>query len=124
MPKLREFKFVATLVLDFNKTENDDETKFATLYPNSKAETTINKSDIDVRFELTYTTIISNTRKYLGEASGWIIDSVIDHIIKISNYYPLPGSSYIKLPKELNHSKKVWLIFRILVIMNTWNDVP
>ena len=70
LPKLREFKFVATLVLDFNKTENDDETKFATLYPNSKAETAINKSDIYVRFELTYTTIISNTQKYLGEASG------------------------------------------------------
>ena len=36
----------------------------------------------------------------------WIIDSVIDHNISISKYIPLPGSIYIKLPKELNYSRK------------------
>ena len=37
---------------------------------------------------------------------GWIIDSVVDHTINISKYSPLSGSSYIKLPKELDHLKK------------------
>ena len=37
---------------------------------------------------------------------GLIIDSVIDHSINISKYSPLAGSSYIKLPQELNHPKK------------------
>ena len=32
-----------------------------------------------------------------------IIDSVIDHNINISKYRPLCGSSYMKLPKELNY---------------------
>ena len=50
--------------------------------------------------------IISNIQKYLGKASGWIIVSVIDDIINISKYDPLPGSSYIKLSKELIHSEK------------------
>ena len=43
--------------------------------------------------------------KYLEKVSVWIIDSVIDHIIDISIYRILAGSSYITLPKELDHSK-------------------
>ena len=38
LPKLRGFKFVTTLVLEFKKTTNGDETKFTTIYSNSKAE--------------------------------------------------------------------------------------
>ena len=37
---------------------------------------------------------------------GWIIDSIIDHNINISKYNPLAGSSYIKLPRELDHPRK------------------
>ena len=32
--------------------------------------------------------------------------SVIDHNINISKYNPVTGSSYIKLPKELDQSRK------------------
>ena len=53
-----------------------------------------------------YTTIIANVQKSLGKGSGWKIDSVIDHTISISKYNPLAGSSYIKLPKELDHPRK------------------
>ena len=34
------------------------------------------------------------------------IDSVTERSIKISKYKPLSGSSYNKLSKELNHSRK------------------
>ena len=57
-------------------------------------------------FQSIYTTIITNIQKFLGKGSGWIIDSVIDHTISISEYNPLAGSSYIKLPKELDHLRK------------------
>ena len=57
-------------------------------------------------FKSVDTTVIPNIQKSLGKGSGWIIDSVIDHTITISNYNPLAGSSYIKLPKELNHPRK------------------
>ena len=50
--------------------------------------------------------ITSNIQKSPGKGSCWIIDSVIDHNINIAKYNPLTGSSYIKLPKELNHPKK------------------
>ena len=45
-------------------------------------------------------------KKSLGKGSGWIIDSVIHHTISISKYNLLARSSYIKLPKELDHSRK------------------
>ena len=57
-------------------------------------------------FKSIYTTIITNIQKSLGKDSGWITDSVIDHTISILKYNPLARSSYIKLPKELNHSRK------------------
>ena len=57
-------------------------------------------------FQSICTTIIINTQKSLGKVSGWIIDSVIDHIISISKYNFLAGSSYSKLPKELDHPRK------------------
>ena len=101
--KLRGVKFITTSVLEFKKIENDDETKYTTFYFNSKAETIFNESDIDDIFESFYTMIISNIPKYLGKGSGWIIDSVVDHIINVSKYNLLASSSYIKLPTELNH---------------------
>ena len=106
MTHLKRFKFVIVLVLVLKKIESDDPTKPDTFYSHSKAETIINESDIDDVFESIYTTIISNIQKSLGKGSGWINDSVIEHNINISMYNPLADSSYIKLPKELDHPRK------------------
>ena len=59
-------------------------------------------------FQSIHTTIIASIQKQkpLGKCSGWITDSVIDHTISISEYDPLPESSYIKLPKELYCPRK------------------
>ena len=45
-------------------------------------------------------------QKSLGKGSDWIINSIIDHTISISKYNPLAGSSYLKLPEELDHPRK------------------
>ena len=97
---------MTTLVLVFKKTENEDKTKYDNFYSSSKAEIIINEGDVDDVFQSFYTTVITNIQKYLGKRSAWIIDSVIDHSISISKYNPLAGSSYIKLPKELDHPRK------------------
>ena len=68
-------------------------------------------------FQLIYTIIIKNIQKYLGKGSGWIIDLVIDHSISISMYNPLAESSYIKLPKELDHPRK-----GLINIQNTYHN--
>ena len=77
---------------------------YITSYSISKAETIINESDVDGVFESIYITIIPNTQKSVGKDSGLIIDSVIEHNISKSNL--LPGSSYLKLPKGSDKSKK------------------
>ena len=57
-------------------------------------------------FKSTYTTIIENINKSSGKGSGRIIDSIIDHAVSVSKYNHLAWSSYIKLPKELDHLRK------------------
>ena len=105
LTELKGFKFVTIIV--FNKIKSDDKPKYETVYSHLKAEVIIKKSDIDGLFKSIYTTVISYIKVFLGQGLGWIIDSVIDHNINISKYNPLVGSSYIKLPKELDHPKKV-----------------
>ena len=63
MTGFRRFKFITTLVLEFKKIENDDKTKYETFYSHSKAETIINKSDIDGIFKSICTTILSNIQE-------------------------------------------------------------
>ena len=57
-------------------------------------------------FKSIYATVISNIKKSLGNVSGWITDSVIDHTVSISKCNTLAGSSYIKLPKDFDHPRK------------------
>ena len=97
---------MTTLVLVFKKIESEAKTKYDNFYSSLKAEVIINESDIDDVFQSIYTTIITSIQKSLGKGSGWIIDSFIDHTIRISKYNRLAESSYIKLPKELYHPRK------------------
>ena len=97
---------MTTIVLVFKKIERKDKTKCEHFYSSSKTEVIINESDIDDVFQSICTTNMTNIQKSLGKGSGWLIDSVIDHTISISRYNPLSGSSYIKLPKELDHARK------------------
>ena len=114
LTQLKGFKFVTTLVFMFEKIESEDKTKYDNFYSSTKAEIIINESDIDDVFQSIYTTIITNIQKSLGKGSGWIINSVIDHTISISKHNPVAGSSYIKLPKELDHLRK-----GLIIIQNT-----
>ena len=105
MTQLNFFRFITILVLVFKRIEREDKTTYGNFCSSSKTEIIINESDIDDVFQSIYTTIIRNMQKSLGKSSYWIIDSVIDHTLSISKYNPLAGSSYTKLPKELDHQR-------------------
>ena len=49
---------------------------------------------------------------WTGQGSGWLVDKIEDIHIKISNYEPLAGSSYMSLPSELNNSMKGLINFK------------
>ena len=107
MTQLKGFKVVAILVWTFKKIKSENKTKYHTFYSNSKAKIIINENDIDDVFQSIYTTIISTiSKKIFRKRLRLDFDSVIDHIISISKYNPLAGSSYINLPKELDHPRK------------------
>ena len=55
------------------------------------------KATLNDVFQSIYTMIVFNKQKYLGVGLGWIIDSVVSHLINISKYNPLAGRSYIRL---------------------------
>ena len=44
--------------------------------------------------------------RHQAKGPGWTTDSVIKQNIDVSKYKTISGSSYIKLPKELNHPRK------------------
>ena len=102
MSELSGFKFVTTLVLVLKTIESKDKTKYGNFYSNSKAEIIINENDIDDVFESFFSKIISNIQKSLGKVSRWITD----HAVSISKDNTLAGTSYIKLPEELDHRRK------------------
>ena len=105
------------------KIEHGDPTKYSTFYSSSTEETIINESNIDDLFESIYSAVISNIQKSLGKGLSWIINSVVSRTINISNYNPLAGSRYIKLLKEVDHPKNIWLIFKIMLMINVLNGV-
>ena len=51
LSEFKEFIYVTTLVIEFEKIERDDATKNSTFDPNPKAETVINEGDTNVLFQ-------------------------------------------------------------------------
>ena len=43
---------------------------------------------------------------WINKGSGWIVELIESQYINISTYWPLSGSSYVKLPAELRSPKK------------------
>ena len=66
MSKLRDFKFVITLVLKLKRTINENETKYSTLFSNSKTETNSHGADIDSILESIYNAIMTKNTEISG----------------------------------------------------------
>ena len=90
----------------FKKIESEDKTKLDNFYLSSEAEIIINESDIGDVFQSIYTAITTNMRKSLGKSSGWIIDSVNDHTIRISKYKSFSWKQLYQITKRIRPSKK------------------
>ena len=85
------------------KYKLNEEIEFAPVYFNSVTKLVINN-----RFELekSFQEILYRIDAWINNGSGWIIESIESQYINISTYKPLLGSSYIKLPTELDHPRK------------------
>ena len=101
----RGFKYNTTLRVRLSKlTEN--EPIYREPYFNAGPFTVTNRVDIEESIDNGIERILELIAVWLSEGSGWVFESVLLHIINIVSYFPLRGTSYIELPKELCHPKK------------------
>ena len=87
----------------FNPFDNYD---FKTAFFNSKAQEITNNEMVVEALKLSKDHILNIIAKWISEGSGWTIESVDNHYLNIVQYQPMKGSSYIKLPVELQHHMK------------------
>ena len=59
-----------------------------------------------VALKLSKQQILNKIAQWISEGSGWVIQSGNSHHLNVVRYQPLKGSSYNKLPKELQNPKK------------------
>ena len=102
--ELKGFKYQIIKAVLLSKMKNSGETEYSPVYFNSLTKTIINFS----RFKLdqAFQEIIYRLENWFSNGSGWIVEEIISQYLNLSSYLPLSESTYIKLPKELNHPMK------------------
>ena len=101
--ELKGFKYQITLAVLLSKMKNSSETEYSPVYFNSLTKTVINNK---VKLNQSFQEIIYRLENWISHGSGWIVKEIISQFLNLSSYLPLSGSTYIKLPKELNHPMK------------------
>ena len=101
----RGFKYNTTLRVRLSKRK-EDTIEYRKPYFNAGPFTVTNRIDIEESIDNGIERILELIAVWLSEGSGWVFESVELHIINIVSYFPLRGTSYIKLPEELRHSMK------------------
>ena len=99
----RGFKYILTTQITLKKRINNNETRYETVYFNSKVKTITNQ-----RYHLndSFEEILNLLDIWINESSAWTIDQIDGLYINTSNYEPLSGSSYILLSEKLKNSVK------------------
>ena len=106
---MKGFKFIETLEVTFEKQTIDSKTGervsiYKTAFFNGKAKTITKANNIEHELSMSRQEILNTIDKWVSEGSGWVIDRIDGHYINVTTYKPLNGSSYVKLPSELQNS--------------------
>ena len=101
----RGFKFNITLKVRLLK-HSENGVIYREPYFNAGPYTVTNSDDIEEAVDKAIERILELIAVWLSEGSGWIFELVLLHNINIVSYFPLRGTSYIKLPAELRHPMK------------------
>ena len=101
----RGFKFNITLKVRLLK-HSENGVIYREPYFNAGPYTVTNSDDIEEAVDNAIERILELIAVWLSEGSGWLFELVLLHNINIVSYFPLRGTSYIKLPVELRHPMK------------------
>ena len=97
-------KYIQTLVVTFKKESLSTGIIYKTAYFSSKTKTIL--SGFDIRLDEANSDILNFIDVWMSEGSGWTIERIEKYFINFVKYQPFKGSSYAKLPKELQNSLK------------------
>lgn len=81
-------------------------TEYKSGYFGSKTVIISNKDMIFGKLDEINVSLEDRIAKWMGEGSGWTVNSITSHELKVSRYNTCKGGSYIELPKELRNSRK------------------
>ena len=101
----RGFKFNITLKVRLLK-HSENGVIYREPYFNAGPFTVTNSDQISEAIDNAIERILELIAVWLSEGSGWLFELVLLHNINIVSYFPLRGTSYIKLPVELRHPMK------------------
>ena len=103
--EIKGLKLNETIKVTFKKASGDN-LIFKNAYFSGTAQTITNDTQINEALQLSKQIILNKIAQWVSEGNGWTIESVDSHYLNIVQYKPMNGSSYIKLPTELQNSKK------------------
>ena len=92
-----------------SKMENCGKVEYSLVYFNSLTKTVINNK---FKLNQSFQEIIYRLENWISRGSGWIVEEIISQFLNVSSYLPLSGSTYIKLPAELQHPMKGVIIIK------------
>ena len=98
--ELKGFKYQITLAILLSKVKNSGEIEYSPVYFNSLTKTVINNK---FKLSQSFQEIIYRLENWISNGSGWVVEEIINQYLNVSYYLPLSGSTYIKLPNELQH---------------------
>ena len=101
--EIKGFKYQITVKILLKKYKLNEEIEFAPVYFNSIAKLVISNK---FKLRKSLQEILYRIDAWINNGPGWIIESIESQYINVSTYKPLLGSSYIKLPTELDHPRK------------------
>ena len=101
--ELKGFKYQITLAVLLSKVKSNSETEYSPVYFNSLTKTVINNK---FKLNQAFQEIIYRLDNWISHGSGWIVEEIYSQYLNIATYLPLSGSTYIKLPVELQHPMK------------------
>ena len=105
LTSMNGLKFLESLKVTLSKISDGEEIQNTPVFF-STPQTIMNNTEIKVALEATQQTILNKIAIWISEGSGWTIESVDKHYLNVVQFQPLAGSSFIKLPEELQNSKK------------------
>ena len=92
--KLKGFKYQITLAVLLSKMKTNGEIEYSPVYFNSTTKTVIN---VDSKLDQAFQENVSRIDNWISNGSCWIVEEIHNQYLNISSYFPLIGSTYIKL---------------------------